>query len=42
VAGVLWERAAKPLVIGAVAMTFLGQAAAFFQQLRIGEKEHED
>lgn len=42
VAGVLWERVAKPLVIGAVAVTFLGQAAAFFHQLWNGEKDYED
>jgi tetrathionate reductase subunit B len=42
VAGNLWEKLAKPVVIGAVGLTFLGQAVAFFHQLWNGEKDHED
>ena len=42
VAGTLWEKVAKPLVLGAVGLTFLGQAVAFFHQLRHGEQDHED
>lgn len=42
VAGTLWEKVAKPAVLGAVGLTFLGQAIAFFHQLGHGEKDHED
>jgi len=41
-AGEFWSRLVKPLVVAAVGATFLGQAVAFFQQLRAGEKEFED
>jgi tetrathionate reductase subunit B len=41
-AGALWEKLAKPVVIGAVGLTFLGQAVAFFNQLWHGENDHED
>lgn len=41
-AGSVWERIVKPVVIGAVGLTFLGQAVAFFHQLWNGEKDHED
>jgi Fe-S-cluster-containing dehydrogenase component len=39
--GTVWERVVKPLVLAAVAATFLGQAIAFFQQLRKGEEDFE-
>jgi hypothetical protein len=42
VSGTLWEKLAKPAILGAVGLTFLGQAIAFFHQLRHGEKDHED
>jgi tetrathionate reductase subunit B len=42
VAGDWWARVLKPLVLTAVGATFLGQAVAFFQQLRKGEKEFDD
>jgi hypothetical protein len=32
----------KPLVLAAVGVTFLGQAVAFFYQLRTGEKDFEE
>ena len=32
----------KPLVLAAVAATFVGQAIAFFYQLGKGEKDFED
>ena len=41
-AGKVWERIAKPAVVGIVGLAFLGQAVAFFHQLWNGEKEHED
>ncbi len=41
-AGEAWRRLAKPLVLTAVAATFLGQAIAFFNQLRHGEENFED
>lgn len=41
-AGEVWRRLAKPLVLTAVAATFLGQAVAFFNQLATGEKDIED
>lgn len=40
--GTLWDRIVKPVVIGAVGVTFLGQSVAFFHQLWNGEKDHED
>ena len=40
--GEAWQRVFKPLVIAAVAATFLGQAVAFFHQLRKGEADFED
>lgn len=40
-AGEAWRRLAKPLVFAAVGATFLGQAAAFFTQLRKGEEDFE-
>jgi hypothetical protein len=42
VPGLLWEKVAKPMLIGAAAVTFLGEAVAFFHQLRNGEREHDD
>jgi tetrathionate reductase subunit B len=41
-AGEAWSRVLKPLVLAAVGATFLGQAVAFFNQLRNGEKDFED
>ena len=41
-AGTFWNRIVKPAVIGAVGLTFLGQAVAFFNQLGNGEKDYED
>lgn len=41
-AGEAWSRVLKPLVMAAVGATFLGQAVAFFNQLRNGEKDFED
>lgn len=40
--GVLWEKLARPAVLAGIGLTFLGQAVAFFHQLRHGEKDHED
>ena len=40
--GQLWSRLLKPLVLAAVGATFLGQAIAFFYQLRAGEKDFDD
>ena len=40
--GQWWGRVLKPLVLTAIGATFLGQAVAFFQQLRTGEKEFDD
>lgn len=42
VAGQAWRKLVRPLVIGAVAVTFLGQAAAFFTQLGKGEDEFDE
>jgi tetrathionate reductase subunit B len=39
VAGEVWRRALKPLVLLAVGATFLGQAVAFFTQLAKGEDD---
>jgi hypothetical protein len=41
-AGTVWEKVVKPLVLAAVGVTFLGQAVAFFRQLRKGESLFED
>jgi tetrathionate reductase subunit B len=40
--GDIWRVLLKPLVVLAVGATFLGQAVAFFNQLRTGEKDFED
>ncbi len=40
-AGELWKRYLRPLVFAAVAATFIGQALAFFYQLKTGEKDYE-
>ena len=40
--GTVWEKVVKPLVLAAIGATFLGQAVAFFPQLKAGEKEFED
>jgi hypothetical protein len=37
-----WRSLVKPLVVAAVAATFLGQSVAFFSQLWNGEKDFED
>jgi len=41
-AGQAWSRVLRPLVLAAAGATFLGQAVAFFNQLRNGEKDFED
>jgi tetrathionate reductase subunit B len=41
-AGRTWRSLVKPLVLAAVAATFLGQSVAFFSQLWNGEKDFED
>jgi len=41
-AGRAWRSVVKPLVLAAVAATFLGQSVAFFSQLWNGEKDFED
>jgi Fe-S-cluster-containing dehydrogenase component len=41
-AGQWWERALKPLALLMVGTTFLGQAIAFFTQLRKGEPQFDD
>jgi tetrathionate reductase subunit B len=41
-AGEAWRWAFKPLILGAVGATFLGQAVAFFYQLGKGEQDFED
>jgi tetrathionate reductase subunit B len=41
-AGEAWSRVLRPLVFAAVGMTFLGQAVAFFTQLRKGEDDFDD
>lgn len=38
-AGEVWKRVARPLVMGMVGVTFLGQAVAFFNQIRKGEED---
>jgi tetrathionate reductase subunit B len=40
--GEVWSKVLKPLVLAAIGATFLGQAVAFFHQLKTGEKEFED
>jgi tetrathionate reductase subunit B len=40
--GRAWAQVVKPLVLTAVAATFLGQAVAFFTQLRHGESDFDD
>jgi hypothetical protein len=40
-AGELWNRYLRPFVFAAVAATFIGQALAFFYQLKTGEKDYE-
>lgn len=41
-AGEWWNKVVKPLVLTAIGATFLGQAVAFFSQLRAGEKEFDE
>ena len=41
-AGEVWRGYLKPLILAAVGATFLGQAVAFFHQLKVGESEFED
>jgi tetrathionate reductase subunit B len=41
-AATAWMRAFKPLMLAVVGATFVGQAVAFFTQLRNGEKDFED
>ena len=41
-AGEAWKRLLRPLVIGVVGATFLGQAVAFFNQLHKGEDDFEE
>lgn len=41
-AGEAWRRLLRPLVIGVVGATFLGQAVAFFNQLHQGEDDFEE
>ena len=41
-AGEWWSKVVKPLVLAAIGATFLGQAVAFFSQLRTGEKEFDE
>jgi tetrathionate reductase subunit B len=40
--GRLWRGLVKPLVLGAIGATFLGQAVAFFHQLMKGEKQFDE
>jgi tetrathionate reductase subunit B len=40
--GAVWSRAVKPLMLTLVGATFVGQAVAFFAQLRNGEQDRED
>jgi tetrathionate reductase subunit B len=42
VAGTAWGRVLGPLMLTMVGATFLGQAVAFFNQLRTGEQDFED
>jgi hypothetical protein len=41
-AGVIWSGLLKPLVLAVVGATFLGQAIAFFHQLKTGEDDFEE
>lgn len=41
-AGEAWRRLFKPLVLGVVGVTFLGQAVAFFTQLHKGEEDFDE
>mgnify|MGYP000926586067 CR=1 FL=1 len=41
-AGQAWRNILKPLVLTAVGATFVGQAVAFFQQLRKGEHDFDE
>jgi tetrathionate reductase subunit B len=41
-AGTAWRRVLTPLVLTIVGASFLGQAVAFFNQLRTGEQDFED
>ena len=41
-AGEAWRRLARPLVLGLFGATFLGQAVAFFNQIRTGEEGHDE
>jgi tetrathionate reductase subunit B len=40
--GEWWSKVLKPFVLTAIGATFIGQAIAFFQQLKTGEKGFED
>jgi len=40
-AGQVWSRLVRPLVLAGIGATFLGQAVAFFNQLRKGEEDFE-
>lgn len=40
--GDLWARVVKPLILAVVGASFLGQAVAFFNQLRTGERQFEE
>jgi tetrathionate reductase subunit B len=40
--GQFWRSLARPLVLGAIGATFLGQAVAFFHQLMTGENQFDD
>ncbi|MCL5005620.1 MAG: 4Fe-4S binding protein [Acidobacteria bacterium] len=39
--GEIWRGYLKPFILAAVGATFLGQAVAFFHQLKVGEEEFE-
>jgi tetrathionate reductase subunit B len=41
-AGEWWSKVLRPLVLAAIGATFLGQAIAFFHQLRTGEEQFDD
>lgn len=41
-AGQAWKRLVRPLVLGMVAVTFMGQAIAFFNQVRKGEEASDE
>ncbi len=40
--GRFWRSLVKPLVLGAIGATFLGQSIAFFRQLMAGEKQFDE